>query len=102
HRLTPRLPPPDAVLEEVLRAFLVVHDERDGDARAIRPADAWRLVRIADQITFHMFFLPVTRFTVRTSAPSGEQNGERTVARAPGVAQNVRRAVVPLRGTESR
>src|SRR6185369_8443123 len=52
HGIAPRLPPADAVLQEVFRALLVVHDQRDGDARAIRPRHPRRLVCVADQITF--------------------------------------------------
>src|SRR5262249_20806649 len=39
------------VLEQVLRALLIIHHQRDGDPGIARPADAWWVGAVADQIT---------------------------------------------------
>src|SRR5688572_3341661 len=53
HGVAPRLAAADAVLEQVLRALLVVHHQRDHHACAVRPRHSRRPVRIPDQITVH-------------------------------------------------
>src|SRR5262249_39552586 len=82
HGVAPGLAPADAVLQEVLRAFLVVHDERDGDARVVGPRYPRRLVRVADQVTFHPAPAPLGRGTL-ARFPSSPPLGRGTLEGFP-------------------